>query len=82
MYGTLAPALTAAATLREPSAFMTTTDQSPDCTSQVSECWPFAAQKRCSAGGPGGCAPSSCVYAALNGAKSMSETSLCAERFR
>ena len=57
----LAPRSTSAATPREPSAFMRTTDQSPSRTFQVTVCLPWpeadAAQKFWAVGGRPGAAP-------------------------
>src|SRR5512132_512619 len=57
----LAPRSTSAATPREPSAFIRTTDQSPSRTSQVTVCFPGpeadAAQKFWAVGGRPGAAP-------------------------
>src|SRR4051794_41954160 len=59
--GTVAPALTAASTPAEPSAFITTTDHDPSCTRQVRRCAPLpcadAAQKWRSLGGAGAALP-------------------------
>jgi hypothetical protein len=59
--GTSTPALTPASTPREPSAFITTTDQLPSSTSQATVClsapWAEAAQKSCVLGGVGGASP-------------------------
>ena len=78
-YGTLAPAPTPAVTPREPSPFITTTDQPPDSTSQVSEREPWATQMSCAVGGPGAREPRRLEYVTLNGANSRLVTRLEAE---
>jgi amino acid transporter len=60
---TFAPTFTSAWIPGEPSAFMTTTAQSPFCTGHDSVCWPlpvdFDAQKRCAPGAVGAAVPRS-----------------------
>src|SRR6266540_6095353 len=74
----LAPTSMSAATPREPSEFMRTTDQSPSRTFHVSVCVPTpeaeAAQKGCSVGGPWGTPPVTGRYVTRKGSKSMSWT--------
>ena len=78
----LAPRSTSAATPREPSAFIRTTDQSPSRTFHVSVCVPTpeaeAAQKLCSVGGARGAPPETERYVARKGSKSISWTFACA----
>ena len=74
----LAPRSMSAATPREPSAFIRTTDQSPSRTFHVTVCVPTpeaeAAQKRCSVGGPCGAPPVTGRYVTRKGSNSMSST--------
>src|SRR4051794_13927265 len=74
----LAPRSTSAATPREPSAFMRTTDQSPSGPFHVNVWVPTpeaeAAQKLSSVGGACGAPPETERYVARNGSKSMSWT--------
>src|SRR6266508_1432680 len=78
----LAPRSTSAATPREPSAFIRTTDQSPSRTFHVTVCVPTpeaeTAQKRCSVGGPCGAPPAIGRYSTRNGSTSTSSTFACA----
>jgi hypothetical protein len=64
----LAPAFTPASTPCEPSAFMTSTDQSPSSTSHVSFCvparWVSAARMPCVVGGAARRAPAVVSYCA------------------
>src|SRR5581483_9440516 len=77
-----AATLTSAATPAEPSAFITTTDQSPLCGFQTRSCTPLpdaeASQKVRDAGGVTERVPRRLTYVASNGSRSTSDTSACA----